>query len=79
MTNQGSKLDKVDKPQPRAVTKWIFMKPEDIVLRFNSVIRGILGLVDGKHYITHQMSKGIQQIMTSDPTECRYIRQASPD
>ena len=34
---------KGDKPQPRAVTKWIFMKPEDIILRFNSVIRGILG------------------------------------
>jgi group II intron reverse transcriptase/maturase len=34
---------KGDKPKPRAVTKWIFMKPEDIILRFNSVIRGILG------------------------------------
>ena len=30
------------KPKPRAVTKWIFMKPEDIILRFNYVIRGIL-------------------------------------
>lgn len=34
---------KGEKPHPRAVTKWIFMKPEDIILRFNSVIRGILG------------------------------------
>lgn len=32
-----------DIPKPKAVTKWIFMKPEDIILRFNAVIRGILG------------------------------------
>lgn len=27
---------------PRAVTKWIYMKPEEILLRFSSVIRGYL-------------------------------------
>lgn len=30
-------------PKPKAMTKWIFMKPEDIVLSYNAVIRGILG------------------------------------
>lgn len=28
--------------KPKAVTKWIHMKPEDIILRYNSVIRGYL-------------------------------------
>nr|YP_010003156.1 hypothetical protein JXY92_mgp08 [Ulva torta]AZP40264.1 hypothetical protein [Ulva torta] len=28
--------------KPKAVTKWIYMKPEEIILRYNSVIRGYL-------------------------------------
>ena len=28
--------------KPKAVTKWIYMKPEDIILRYNAVIRGYL-------------------------------------
>jgi hypothetical protein len=26
--------------RPRAITKWIYMKPEDLILRFNAVSRG---------------------------------------
>ena len=28
--------------KPKAVTKWIYMKPEEIILRYNAVIRGYL-------------------------------------
>jgi group II intron reverse transcriptase/maturase len=28
--------------QPKAVTKWIYMKPEEIIIRYNAVIRGYL-------------------------------------
>lgn len=28
--------------KPKAMTKWIYMKPEEIILRYNSVIRGYL-------------------------------------
>jgi group II intron reverse transcriptase/maturase len=28
--------------QPKAVTKWIYMKPEDIIMRYNALIRGYL-------------------------------------
>lgn len=30
------------KPYPKAITKWIYMEPQDIILRFNGVIRGLL-------------------------------------
>lgn len=31
-----------DDGKPKAVTKWIYMKPEEIILRYSSVIRGYL-------------------------------------
>jgi len=31
-----------DKSQPKAVTKWIFLKPEEIIVRYNAVIKGLL-------------------------------------
>lgn len=32
----------IGKVKPKSVTKWIFMKPQDILLRYNAIIRGIL-------------------------------------
>jgi group II intron reverse transcriptase/maturase len=32
----------IGKVTPKSVTKWIFMKPQDILLRYNAIIRGIL-------------------------------------
>lgn len=31
-----------NKSQPKAVTKWIYLKPEEIIARYNAVIRGLL-------------------------------------
>lgn len=43
LIEQGYAYGGQKNPQPKAVTKWIFMKPEEIIMRFNAVIRGILG------------------------------------
>ena len=32
----------IGRVKPKSVTKWIFMKPQDILLRYNAIIRGIL-------------------------------------
>ena len=35
-------LGKNSKPKPKAVTKWIYLKPEEIIMKYNAIIRGIL-------------------------------------
>ena len=42
LIEQGYAKDE-KKPIPKAISQWIFMKPEDIIMRFNAVIRGLLG------------------------------------
>jgi group II intron reverse transcriptase/maturase len=46
------------KPFPCAVTKWIYMRPEDIILRYNAIIRGILEYyqsVENKNQLSYVM------------------------
>ena len=44
------------KTKPKAVTKWIFLKTEDIILRYKAVCRGILNYyssVENRNLLTH--------------------------
>lgn len=41
ISNSGNRSI-IGKVVPKSVTKWIFMKPQDIILRYNAIIRGIL-------------------------------------
>ena len=45
-----------NKPKPKAITKWIYMRPEDIVLRYNTVIREILNYyspIDNRNQLSY--------------------------
>lgn len=45
-----------DKRTPKAITKWIYLEPLDIIMRFNAVLRGIIHfypMVENKNQLTH--------------------------
>ena len=45
-----------NKTKPKAVTKWIFLKAEDIIMRYNATARGILNYysnVENRNLLTH--------------------------
>jgi hypothetical protein len=45
-----------DKTKPRAVTKWIYLTPWEIISKYNAIVRGILNyyqMVENKNLLTH--------------------------
>lgn len=40
LTSQGFYLP--EKRRPKAITKWIYMKPEEILIRYNAILRGYI-------------------------------------
>jgi len=57
--SQGFAIKPVQqKPKPKAVTQWIYLTPEEIILKFNAIIRGILeyyGPIENRNQLSYIM------------------------